>query len=72
MNMSKRTMSDAELAEAIAFLTKPRTYADRLCEEIVESTSRFEEAESITRTTVEYFLLPARMAVTPVTAFFRR
>lgn len=65
-------ISDAELAEAIAFLSKPRTYADRLCEEIVESTSRFEEADTITRTAVEYFLLPARMAVTPIAALFRR
>lgn len=69
--MSNRTMSDAEVVEAIAFLTKPRTYADRLRDEVEESTSRFEEAESITRTTVEYFLLPARMVVSPITALFR-
>ncbi|WP_448208213.1 hypothetical protein [Azospirillum sp. sgz302134] len=70
--MTHRQMSNTELVEALAVLNRPRTYFDRLCAEIEDSGESFDNAETLTRTTVEFFLLPARMAVTPITALFRR
>ncbi|WP_448208139.1 hypothetical protein [Azospirillum sp. sgz302134] len=65
-------LSDAQRAQALAALMRPRTYVDRLCDEMEGSTARFEEAESLTRTAVEYFALPVRFLATPITALFRR